>query len=107
MGLVVDGELALSDGVPHLDGVVSASGGDLSVVGGEGNGGAILLVAIIARELADALSALHLPESEGLVPGSGQGVGAIVGDLAVGDNIRVSLEALLDESKSVSLASSP
>ena len=38
--LVGDGELAVTEGVPELDGAVAGTGDDLAVVGGEGEGAA-------------------------------------------------------------------
>ena len=39
MALFGNGELAIAQGVPQLDGTVSRAGDDLTVVGGEGDGG--------------------------------------------------------------------
>jgi len=38
MSLLRDGEFAVSESVPELDGTIAGSGDNLSVVGGEGNG---------------------------------------------------------------------
>ena len=38
MSALLDGELALTDGVPDLEVLVSATGGNLSVIGGESDG---------------------------------------------------------------------
>jgi hypothetical protein len=43
--LLGDGELAVSEGVPELDGSVSGARNDLSIIGGEGNGENVIGVA--------------------------------------------------------------
>ena len=65
MTVVNDVELALSKGVPELDGSVSGSGDDLSVVGGEGDGENVTGV---ADELSGGQTSVKVPETEGLVP---------------------------------------
>ena len=45
VALVGDGELAVAEGVPQLDGAVTGAGDDLTVVGGEGDGEDIVGVA--------------------------------------------------------------
>jgi len=63
--------LAVSKGVPELDFLIRTRGDDLTVVRGEGDSEDFLLV---ANELADSLSGLDVPETEGLVPGRGDAV---------------------------------
>ena len=46
MGLFLDGVLALSQGVPQLDGLVPGPRHDLPVVGGEGHGEDLLGVGL-------------------------------------------------------------
>ena len=58
--------LAVSDGVPEHHLALAASGKDLSVALGEGNGVDFLLV---AEEDLLALSVSEVPKSQGLVPG--------------------------------------
>lgn len=77
VALVGDGELAVTQGVPELDGAVTRAGDDLAVVGREGNGKDIV---VVANEGTGGVSAGKLPEAEGLVPGSGQSVGTVRGD---------------------------
>ena len=77
MALVGDGELAVTESVPQLDGAVARAGDDLSVVGGEGDGENIVGV---ANEAAGGGAGGELPEAEGLVPGRGESVGTIGGD---------------------------
>ena len=74
VALVGDGVLAVTEGVPELDGSVARSGNDLAVVGGEGDGEDVVGV---ADEAAGGDTSGELPEAEGLVPGRGEGVGAV------------------------------
>lgn len=89
VALVLDGELAVAEGVPQLDGAVTGSRDDLSVVGAEGDGQDILGV---IHEAAGAAATVDLPQTEGTVPGAGQGVLAIGGDHDVGDEVVVASE---------------
>lgn len=59
------GVLAVSDGVPELEGLVSTTGDDLSVIVGEANGVDFLLV---TNEDSGGLASSQVPKSEGLVP---------------------------------------
>ena len=74
VALVGDGVLAVTEGVPELDGPVTGAGDDLAVVGGEGYGEDIVGV---ANEAAGGVAGGELPKAEGLVPGRGEGVGTI------------------------------
>ena len=77
VALVGDGVLAVTEGVPQLDGAVTGSGDDLAVVGGERDGED---VAVVADEAAGGGAAGELPQAEGLVPRGGQSVGTVGGD---------------------------
>lgn len=77
MTLLGDGVLAVTEGVPELDGLVPRAGNDLAVVGGEGDGEDIVGV---ADETAGRGAGGELPEAESLVPRRGEGVGAVRGD---------------------------
>ena len=77
MALVGDGEFAVTEGVPQLDGAVTGTGDDLAVVGGERNGQDVVGV---AGEGAGGLTGGQLPETERLVPRGGQSVGTVRGD---------------------------
>lgn len=77
MALVGDGVLAVTEGVPELDGPVTGTGNNLSVVGGEGNGKNVVGV---ADETAGGDTGGELPQAEGLVPGGGKSVGTVRGD---------------------------
>jgi len=92
VALVGDGELAVTEGVPQLDGAVTGTGDDLTVVGGERDGQNIVGV---ADESAGGVTGGELPETERLIPRGGQSVGTIGGDHTVRDDVRVTLEAAL------------
>ena len=77
VALVGDGELAVTEGVPQLDGAVTRAGDNLAVVGREGNGEDIVGV---ANESASGVAGRELPQAEGLVPRGGQSVGTVRGD---------------------------
>lgn len=77
VALVGDGVLAVTEGVPELDGSVARTRDDLAVVCGEGDGEDVVGV---ADEAAGGDTGGELPEAEGLVPGRGQGVGTVRGD---------------------------
>ena len=77
VALLGDGVLAVTEGVPELDGAVARAGDDLTVVGGEGDGENVVGV---ANEAAGGGAGGELPETEGLVPRGGQSVGAVGGD---------------------------
>lgn len=74
MTLLSDGVLAVAQGVPQLDGAVTRAGNNLPVVGRERDGQNVVGV---ADEAAGGGASGELPKAEGLVPRSGQGVGAI------------------------------
>jgi len=92
VALVGDGVLAVTEGVPQLDGAVTGTGDDLTVVGGEADGKDVV---VVADETAGGLAGGKLPEAEGLVPGRGQSVGAVGGDHTVRDDVRVTVEGAL------------
>lgn len=77
MALVGDGELAVTEGVPQLDGAVTRTRDDLTVVGGEGDGQDVVGV---ADEAAGGGAGGELPEPQGLVPRGRQSVSTVRGD---------------------------
>ena len=89
VAILLDGVLALTEGVPELDSAIAGAGDDLSVVGGEGDGENILGV---ANEAASALAGLDLPEAESAVPRAREGELAIGGDHDVRDEVVVALK---------------
>jgi hypothetical protein len=75
--LLGDGELAVSQSVPQLDGAIAGSGNNLSVIGGEGNGENIVGV---PNKSAGGGTGGELPKAESLVPGGRESVGTVGGD---------------------------
>jgi len=65
VSLILDGVLALTEGVPQLDGLVSRSRDDLSVISREGNTQNILGV---SNESSGGGSVVQVPQSESSVP---------------------------------------
>lgn len=63
--VLLDVELALSKGVPELDGAVSGARDDLSVVSREADGENVRSV---SNESAGGSTGVQVPESESLVP---------------------------------------
>ena len=49
----------------------------------------------MANEAAGGLAGAQLPETESLVPGATESVGAVGGDDTVGDNVRVAVQRAL------------
>ena len=77
MSLVRNRKLAVSQRVPQLDGLVARARDDLAIVGGEGYGEDVV---IVAHEAARRGACRELPQAQGFVPRSGEGVGAVGGD---------------------------
>ena len=71
VALLGDGELAVTKGVPELDGAIAGSGDNLSVVGGERNRENIVGV---SDETAGGGTGGELPETESLIPRGGKSV---------------------------------
>lgn len=116
MSLVGDGELAVTECVPELNGPIAGSRDDLPVVGGEGNGENVVGV---AHESASSGTRGELPQAESLVPGGGESICTIRRDdldsvsaqkpndlqflihshlgktYAVGDDVRVAVQRAL------------
>ena len=65
MCALFNGEFALSNGVPDLEVLVSATTGNLSVVWGESNSEDI---SGVADESLDCLTLCQVPEAESTVP---------------------------------------
>jgi len=74
---LVDGVLALTKGVPELDGLVTGARNNLSVVKGEGNGKNVLGV---SDEATGGVAGVKVPKAKGAVPGAGEA------ELAIGGN---------------------
>jgi len=67
VSIFLDSVFALGKGVPELDGLISGSGHDLSVISGECNRHDVLGVVL---EPTGALSGLQVPQAKGLIPGT-------------------------------------
>lgn len=89
MTFISDGKLAVSQGVPQLDRAVAGPGHNLTVVGGEGDGENVIGV---ADKAAGGSACRELPQTKCLVPGSRKSVGAVRGDDAVRDDVRVAVK---------------
>lgn len=74
MTLIVDGEFAITEGVPELDRPVPGSGDNLTVVGGKGNREDIVSV---TNEAASGLAGGKFPQTKGLVPRGRESVGTV------------------------------
>jgi len=81
LGIVDQVVLHLAEGIPELDGAVTASRDDLSIVTGESDRQNVLSV---ADESADAVAISDVPKAESAVPGGGDSALGIGGE----DNIR-------------------
>ncbi len=92
MAVVGDVELALAERVPELDGAVARARDDLTVVGGERDGEHI---GGVADEAAGGGAGVQVPETEGLVPRSGEGELAVGRDDNVRDEVVVAVEDAL------------
>ena len=77
VALLGDGELAVTKGVPELDGSVARTGNDLTVIGREGNGKDI---AGVAGEDTGGVASRKFPQAQSLVPRGRQSVGTVRGD---------------------------
>ena len=90
--VLVNGELALGTGVPDLDISIEGTSDDLSVVSREGNGENISLV---TNELGDGSSVGDVPETDGTIPGGGEGEARVLSELDLGDEMGVTSHHLL------------
>lgn len=91
VSVFLNGELALSNGVPDLESLVSTSRGDLSVVWRHVDGEDI---SGVADKSLGGLTLLQVPESESSVPGSREAVSSLSGKADFLDEVGVSLEDL-------------
>lgn len=94
VAIFLDGVLALGQGVPQLDGLVTGSGHDLTVVNGEGDRQDILGMVF---KPTGGLSGGQIPQAQGLVPGAGQGVVTVGRQNDVADEVRVAVQTLLGD----------
>jgi hypothetical protein len=85
--VLVNGELADTVDVPNLEVLIDGTGGNLSIVWGEGNREDIFGV---TNKSLSGLSGLKVPESDGSIPGGGKAESAILGDIDIGDEVGMS-----------------
>jgi hypothetical protein len=77
VSLLSDGELAVAESVPELDGSIARSRDNLSVIGREGDGENIVRV---PNKSSGCSTGSKLPEAESLVPGGRECIGSVRGD---------------------------
>jgi hypothetical protein len=94
--ILLNGELALTEGVPQLDGLVAGSRDDLTVVGREGNREDIVGV---TDEATGGEAGVEVPKTEGLVPRGGQSELTVRGDDNILDSRVVSVEGLAGDTE--------
>lgn len=92
---LTDGVLALGQGVPKLDGLVTGARDNLTVVNRESNGQDILGV---AQETASGGAVVDVPKTEGAIPRAGDAELAVGGDDDVLDVVAVATESSLGKS---------
>jgi hypothetical protein len=92
VALIGDGVLAVTEGVPELDGSVTRTGNNLAVVGREADREDVVGV---ADESSSGGTSSKLPETQSLVPRGRQSVGTVRRDNTVGDDVRVAVERSL------------
>jgi len=88
----LDGVLALSKGVPQLDGLVAGPWHNLTIIGRESDAHDVLGVVL---ETAGGLAGAEIPQTESLVPWAGQSEVTVRGKHDVGDEMAVTLKTLL------------
>merc|ERR1739848_371669 len=93
--LLLDGVFALSQSIPQLDGLVSGSTDNLPVIGRKSN--AQNIVAVIFKTPGGTSSG-QIPQSQVLVPRSGQGKVSIRREDNIRNKVSVSMETLLGDS---------
>jgi len=87
--LICDGVLALTKGVPELDGLVARTRNNLAVIAGEGNRENILLV---IDKAAGGFTGFEVPETESVVPRTGKGKLTIRRDHNITHEVGMSLK---------------
>jgi len=90
--VLVNGVLAETLGVPDLNLVIKTTGQDLSIVVGDGDGEDVLLV---ADELLNGFAGLHVPETDGTIPGGGDNEAGVAGQANLGNEVGVTRVHLL------------
>jgi hypothetical protein len=86
-----DVEFALTKGVPHLDALVTRTGNDLTVIGGERDGQDVVGV---ANETTGSVTSVQVPKTKGLIPRGGQSELTVGRDGNILNKVRVTNEGL-------------
>lgn len=94
MAVLGDVELALAEGVPQLDGLITGTGDNLTVIGREGDREDVVGV---TKEAAGSAAGVEVPETEGLIPGSGQSKLTVGGDNDILDKVVVAGEGTVGD----------
>lgn len=92
MAIILDIIFAFTEGVPELDRPVARSRDNLPVIGTEADGQNI---GGVADKLTGSDTGVQVPETEGVVPGGGEGELAVGGDDDVGNEVVVAVENAL------------
>lgn len=92
MAILLDVVLALAEGVPELDRLVTGARDDLPVVSTEADGQD---VGGVADKAAGGETGVEVPETESVVPRRGESELAVGGDDDVGDEVVVAVEDTL------------
>ena len=71
MTFIGDGEFAVTQCIPQLNGAIARTRDDLTVIGGEGDGKDIVGV---ADEAAGRYTRGEFPQTERFIPGGGEGI---------------------------------
>ena len=95
MSLLLDSVFALGQGIPQLDGFISGSTDNLTIIGGESNAQDIVAVIL---ETAGGTSGGQVPQSQILIPRSGQGKVAVRGKDDIRNKVTMTMKALLGDS---------
>jgi len=93
--VLLNGVLADTEGVPQLDGAVTRTGHDLSVVGGKRDAENVLSV---TDESPGRRSHRQIPQAQGRVPRAGQGELSVRGQHDVRHKVSVTLESFVRDS---------
>lgn len=81
---------AFTNDVPELDGLITGTGDDLTVVGREGDGKNIFGV---TNETVGSNTSVYIPETESLIPRRGKDVMTVRRDDNVGDKVVVTFKS--------------
>lgn len=92
MAVIMNGEFTFAKGVPELNGTITGSGHDLTVVSRESDGKDILSV---ADEATGGVAGAKIPETKGMIPGGGEGKLAVGREDDVRDEMAMTSEGTL------------